>query len=123
MKNAINWFAVPAADIKRAVNFYNSIFGFEMKISDMGGQELAFFPIEDQEGVGGHLFQSNNTKPTTDGPLLYLNGGDDLQKILDKVESSGGKISTPKTQITPEIGYMAIFIDTEGNKMALHSPK
>lgn len=55
--------------------------------------------------------------------MLYLNGGDDLQKILDRVESAGGKITFPKTQITPEIGYMGIIIDSEGNRVGLHSPK
>jgi len=123
MKNAINWFAIPATDINRAVKFFNAIFGFEMKVTNMEGTDMAFFPIQDQSGVGGHIFVSSKTKPTTDGPILYLNGGDDLKNILDLVEFSGGKIITPKTQITPEIGYMAIFTDTEGNKLALHSPK
>lgn len=124
MKNAINWFAIPAKDIDRAVKFLNTIFGFEMHKTEMGGVELAFFPIEDQaSGVGGHVYKSDVSKPTLDGPTLYLNGGEDLQSVLDKVESAGGKIMTPKTQIAPEVGYMAIFEDTEGNKLALHSPK
>ncbi|MBS1518631.1 MAG: VOC family protein [Bacteroidetes bacterium] len=123
MKNAINWFAVPAIDLNRSVKFFNTIFGFEMKIHNMGGQDMAFFPMESQEGVGGHIFVSEKHKPTSDGPILYLNGGEDLQPVLDRVEGAGGKIITPKTQISPEVGYMAMFTDSEGNKLALHSPK
>jgi predicted enzyme related to lactoylglutathione lyase len=58
---------------------------------------------------------------TTDGPLIYLNGNPDLQNILDKVEKAGGKIMVPKTEISPEYGFMAVFIDTEGNRIGLHS--
>jgi predicted enzyme related to lactoylglutathione lyase len=61
-------------------------------------------------------------KPSaTDGPLVYLNGNPDLQNVLDKVEAAGGKIMVPKTVISPEYGSMAVFIDTEGNRIALHS--
>ena len=122
MKNAINWFAILAADFNRAVKFYNSVFDFNLQLTQMGGSGIAFFPIEDG-GIGGHISKSDTFKPSENGPLLYLNGGEDLQKILDRVESSGGKITYPKTQITPEIGFMGIFIDSEGNRVGIHSPK
>jgi predicted enzyme related to lactoylglutathione lyase len=120
MKNAINWFALPAEDFQRAVKFYNSIFDFNLNVTKMNESDIAFFPIE-QGGVGGHIVQVEKFKPSENGPILYLNGGDNLQAILDRVESAGGIIKTPKTQITPEIGYMAVFFDTEGNRIALHS--
>jgi predicted enzyme related to lactoylglutathione lyase len=122
MKNTINWFSIPATDLGRAVKFYNSILEIEMKTEKMGDAEIAFFPIEDKEAVGGHIFATKEKRSTTDGPNLYLNGGDDLQTILSRVETAGGKVIQEKTQISPEIGYMALFIDTEGNKLALHSP-
>ena len=62
------------------------------------------------------------SKPSaTDGPLIYLNGNPDVQKVLDKVEHAGGKIMVPKTMISPEFGFMAVILDTEGNRIALHS--
>jgi predicted enzyme related to lactoylglutathione lyase len=57
-----------------------------------------------------------------DGVTIYLNGGDNLQVILDKVEKSGGRILIPKTLHADESGYFATFIDSEGNKIGLHSP-
>jgi hypothetical protein len=74
-------------------------------------------------GVGGALVYSDGFhKPSaTDGPLIYLNGNPDVQIILDRVEVAGGKIMVPKTQISEEYGYMAVIIDTEGNRIGLHS--
>ena len=73
--------------------------------------------------VGGALVDSGGFhKPSgTDGPLIYLNGNPDLQNILDKVEAAGGKIMVPKTVISPEYGDMAVIIDSEGNRIGLHS--
>jgi predicted enzyme related to lactoylglutathione lyase len=53
--------------------------------------------------------------------LVYLNANPDVQRVLDKVEKAGGKIIVPKTQISPEYGYMAVIEDTEGNRVAFHS--
>jgi predicted enzyme related to lactoylglutathione lyase len=82
------------------------------------------FPIENQmSGIGGALCHNKDFyKPSlTDGPLIYLNGNPDVQNVLDRVEAAGGKVLVPKTQISPEYGYMAVIIDTEGNRIALHS--
>jgi predicted enzyme related to lactoylglutathione lyase len=71
---------------------------------------------------GGAVVESEAYKPSaTDGPLIYLNGNPDVQVVLDRVEAAGGKIMVPKTEISPEYGYMAVFTDTEGNRIALHS--
>ena len=122
-KNAISWFEIPAVDLSRAQKFYEAIFGISMIPMDTPQLKMRLFPIEDMMGVGGSLCDSGGFhKPSaTDGPLIYLNANPDLQIVLDKVEKAGGKIIVPKTQISPEYGYMAAFIDTEGNRIALHS--
>jgi len=73
--------------------------------------------------VGGAIVDSGGFhKPSlTEGPLIYLNANPDVQQVLDKVEAAGGKVMVPKTQISPEYGYMAVMVDTEGNRIALHS--
>jgi predicted enzyme related to lactoylglutathione lyase len=123
MKNAINWFEIPATDIERARKFYESIFSFEMPELDIGdGLKMALFPAESGT-VGGTIIQNDDWyKPSdTKGPLLYLNANPDLQKVLDRVEEAGGEIIIPKRLITEENGYMAVIIDSEGNRVALHS--
>ena len=123
MANVLNWFEIPVTNMERAVKFYTAVFGYEaMYQTNMGGIDMAFFPMEG-EGVGGALCKGEGHNPTQDGSLIYLNGNPDLEKQISLVESAGGKLILPKTLITEEIGYMAIFIDSEGNKMALHSNK
>jgi predicted enzyme related to lactoylglutathione lyase len=120
MQNLINWFEIPVADLSRAKKFYGHILHMELKEVDMFGSKMAFFPA-DGENVSGALVQGDDYKPSTEGTLVYLNGGKDLETTLSKVEAAGGKIFVPKTQISPEMGYFAVFMDSEGNKMALHS--
>jgi uncharacterized protein len=122
-KNAISWFEIPAANLQRAQAFYEAIFGFSMIPLDLPNIKMRMFPLEDQMGVGGSLCDSGGFhKPSaTEGPLVYLNANPDLQLVLDKIEKAGGKIIVPKTEISPEYGYMAAFIDSEGNRIGLHS--
>lgn len=122
-KNAISWFEIPTEDINRAQKFYETIFDIQMIPMDMPQLQMRMFPTENQMGVGGALtFNKEFYKSSaTDGPLLYLNGNPDVQNVLDKIEAAGGKIVVPKTEISPEYGHMAVFIDTEGNRVALHS--
>jgi hypothetical protein len=76
-----------------------------------------------QNGIGGALCDSGGFyKPSsTEGPLIYLNANPNVQIVLDRIEAAGGKIIVPKTLISDDIGHMAVFIDTEGNRIALHS--
>lgn len=122
--NAISWFEIPALDINRAQKFYEAIFGLSLIPLETEQFKMRMFPLEDQRlGVGGCLIQSEGFyKPSTsEGVLIYLNGNPDVQRILDKVEEAGGKVVMPKTQISPEYGYMGLIIDTEGNRIGLHN--
>jgi predicted enzyme related to lactoylglutathione lyase len=123
MKNAISWVEIPATDLDRAQKFYEAIFQIQMIPMDMPNIKMRMFPLEDMMGVGGALCDSGGFhKPSaTDGPLVYLNGNPDVQIILDRVVAAGGTVIVPKTEISPEYGYMAVFIDSEGNRIGLHS--
>lgn len=120
MENLINWFEIPATDFNRAVSFYKAILGVEIKEAEMFGTRIGFFP-SDGKNVSGAVIQGEDYKPSMEGILVYLNGGDNLQTVLDRVEKYKGTVIVPKTQISPEMGYFGMFIDSEGNKMAVHS--
>ena len=123
MRNAINWFEIPAKDVKRAQKFYEQIFEFDMQSLNVGdGLEMAMFPA-DQDGVGGTIIKSEDwyNPSETHGPLLYLNANPNLQVILDRVQDAGGEVSIAKRLISEDNGYMAVIIDSEGNRIALHS--
>jgi uncharacterized protein len=120
--NAINWFEIPVTDMQRAKHFYQVIFSIHMEEMNMGEMQMSAFPYEDGSGrASGGLVKSEMHKPSTEGVVIYLNANPDLSTVLNKVEKEGGKVVLPKTQISPEIGHMAFFIDTEGNKIGLHS--
>lgn len=120
--NVLNWFEIPATDINRAKAFYENVFDIQMEQQEMMGMKMAFFPGEAGNGkASGGLVESPMHVPSQDGTTVYLNANPSMDNVVGKIENAGGKVIMPKTQITPEIGYMAFFIDTEGNKVALHS--
>lgn len=119
IKDYVSWFEIPAVDFHQAVHFYNQIFGIEMAQNITDVNAMAFFPVT--TGVGGAIISGPGSVPSDTGPLIYLNGGKDLSTVLNKVEDAGGRIVMPKTPIGEDAGYFAIFIDCQGNKLALHS--
>lgn len=123
MTNSLNWFEIPTLDFDRAKNFYEAIFETEMPIVEMPQFEakMAFFPADPEKGVGGSIIKNPDSRPTGQGCIIYLNGGDDLATPLARVEAAGGTIAVPKTSLGPH-GFFATFTDTEGNLVGFHSP-
>ena len=124
MNNAINWFEIPATDLERAQRFYETIFQIKMIPIDLPNIKMRMFPIDDpMQGIGGAVVNSGGFhKPSaTDGTLVYLNGNPDVQLVLDRVPEAGGTVMVPKTEISPEYGFMAVITDTEGNRIGLHA--
>ena len=120
--NVINWFEIPATDFARAMKFYSVVLNVTMEAmpSPDGKIQYGNFPFEyDGSVVSGGIVKMEGFEPSTKGPIIYLNGGDDLSIPLSRVEAAGGKITFPKTPI--ETMFMAEFIDTEGNRMRFHS--
>jgi uncharacterized protein len=121
--SVVSWFEIPSADLDRATRFYETLFGVQLTVMDLPGIKMRMFPVSDMMNhISGAVVNSDFHKPSaSDGVLLYLNGNPDVQLILDKVEAAGGHIAVPKTAISPEYGDMAVIIDTEGNRIGLHS--
>ena len=121
--NALNWFEIPATDIERATKFYEAIFDIKMFQMEMMGMKMAMFPPNAQSGKsGGGLCQSPMHTPSKTGSIIYLNANPDLQLVLDRIDSNGGKIVMTKTEIGGN-GFMGFFEDSEGNTVGLHSTK
>jgi len=122
-KHAIDWFEIPTADYERAIAFYEAIFQFKMHSMELANRlRMAMFPVDPAQAVGGALcHHPDYYTPAQNGTLVYLNADPDLAVVLGRVQKAGGKVTVPKTQISPEHGYMAVFLDSEGNRVALHS--
>lgn len=121
MNSYLSIFEIPATDISRATQFYSEIFDIEIENMEFPGMEMGLFPYQDQM-VTGVIVKGEGFVPSSNGVTIYFNAGDDLQFILDRVEVSGGKIMIPKSPHADESGFFAIFLDSEGNKIGLHSP-
>jgi uncharacterized protein len=123
MTNSINWFEIPVNDFSRAKKFYETLYNAEIMEMPHPMYKYGMLPADMQNGgVGGGIVQGEGFEPSTKGTIVYLNGGEDLSVALSKVENAGGKIIMSKTAIGAN-GFMAQFIDTEGNRIALHSMK
>ena len=123
-EHAVVWAEIPVLNFDRAKEFYEKIFEFEMYVEKMGAHHLGFLPMQkDSKGVGAAIVQGQDYTPSSLGSKVYLYGGDDLDEVLKRVEPADGKIIQHKKKITDEIGYFAVFEDTEGNHVCLHSMK
>jgi predicted enzyme related to lactoylglutathione lyase len=118
MQTAITWFEIPVQDMARATRFYNTVLAIELEPMEAMDTKNAFFPFHN--GVGGSLTQAEGYVPNAHGPVIYLNAGEDLAPALARVEAAGGNVALPKTSIG-ENGFIAFLIDTEGNRIGLHS--
>lgn len=122
-RNVVGWFEIPVKDLDRAIAFYEKVFDFKLNKQTLGPLEMAWFPMLDEKpGSTGTLVKHEMYTPSEDGVLVYFTAhSGDLANELSRVEDAGGKILQPKKQISEEYGYMALILDTEGNKVALHS--
>ena len=119
MKNTINWFEIPATNFDRAVKFYSTIFAVELHTEVVMGVQSGIFPNHDQSAVNGAIVFGEQYAPSSTGSVVYLNADHQLDAILSRIEAAGGKIVLPATDIG--FGFIAHFLDTEGNRVGLHS--
>jgi hypothetical protein len=125
-RNAVGWFEIPVTDMGRAMTFYATVFAIQLERHEMGPLDMAWFPsAEGRPGAAGSLVRHADAyKPSADGTLVYFTSrAGDLADELARVEPAGGKVLLPKREISPDVGYMALFLDSEGNRVALHSRK
>jgi uncharacterized protein len=119
---SVAWFEIPVLNMDRAIRFYETVFDCVLSRHIMGDTEMAWFPHNDNSpGAGGTLITSgDHYTPSHKGTLVYFSS-EDVSVELGRVEDAGGLVLQLKTQITPEIGYMGLFEDSEGNRIAIHS--
>lgn len=122
----ISWFEIPVTDMDRAKKFYETVFKVEVSIQDFGGVLMGWFPPAEDitaPGISGSLVKQKDYIPSaTHGALVYFNSqSGDINDELSRIEAAGGKILQDKTLISNEIGYMGLFLDSEGNRVALYN--
>jgi predicted enzyme related to lactoylglutathione lyase len=121
-RDAIHWFEIPVTDIDRAQRFYETLLAQDLRREEMGPQALAIFAYDG--GIGGALMKSAQAPAasTTAGVIIYLNASPSLDAVLARAAELGARVLLPKLQLPGTIGFIAQIVDTEGNRIGLHSP-
>ena len=125
-QNIVGWFEIPVTNMERAIKFYETLFEIKLSRNTMGNLDMAWFPgnMEGPGAAGSLVYNPEMYKPSSEGTLVYFSSQyGDVSRELSKIEEAGGTVVMPKTLIAEDIGYMAICIDSEGNRIALHSQK
>jgi predicted enzyme related to lactoylglutathione lyase len=118
------WTDIPVTNLDRAIKFYSAILGQEVRKLSDGGTEYGLLPHEEQSASGclcvrGDSGGIDNT-PSANGPLIYLSVEDRLDEAVEAARANGGKVLRARQKIG-EHGLRAVIIDSEGNRIALHS--
>ena len=128
--NAMVHFEIPADDVERAKDFYNTTFGWTFNKFDM----------PQDSSTGGEPYYGVMTTPVGDDmmpknpgeinglmkriqpgqPMMSYLNVDDIDAALEAVVTNGGQVCMPKTEIAPGMGWIACFNDTEGNMLGMH---
>lgn len=120
--NMIGWFEIPVIDMDRAKKFYEEVFDIEIQIQDFQGTLMGWFPFsESKPGAAGSLIKNKAYSPSEDKGVLIYFSATDISAQLKKVLELGGKVLQAKSLISEDVGYMGLFVDSEGNRIALHT--
>jgi predicted enzyme related to lactoylglutathione lyase len=122
--NVVGWFEIPVINMERAIRFYEHVFDFKLNRQQIGPLEMAWFPwVDSGQGAPGSLVLNKDLyKPSREGVLVYFTAhSGDVAVELGRVKGAGGEVLVPKTLIKEDIGYVAVILDSEGNRIALHS--
>lgn len=126
-QNSVGWFEIYVDDMDRAKAFYETVFQITLDTMAMPegseGMTMVSFPMVDMTAPGapGALVKMSEYGPSATGTIVYFNC-DDCGVEISRVEAAGGSVIKAKESIG-EYGYMALFTDTEGNTIGLHSVK
>lgn len=114
----ITWFEIPTTNFDRAIGFYENVFKVTLKREEMDGIAMAVFPHSEGQAAGA-VVNGAPYQPSADGACIYLYSTD-FDGALQRIQDNGGKVVLPKTSIC-ENGVIALFIDSEGNRIGLHT--
>ena len=119
--NTICWTDIPVTDLDRAIAFYSAVLA-DPVTRQKAGADFEFGLLPHKETASGCLVVCKDNKPSETGPLVYLSVEGRLDAAVEVVKSQGGTVLQEKHQIGP-YGFRVLILDSEGNRIALHSSK
>ena len=121
MTKPISWFEIPATDFDRARTFYETVFSVTLNCADMGPMKLGVFPYDQETQTGGCIQAGPGLVPASTGVIIYLDASPSVDELLLRVPAAGGSVALEKTALPPGMGCFAHIIDSEGNRVGVHS--
>lgn len=122
-QRAITWFEIPSVDFDRAIRFYETVLQTKLQREVIGGVPMAIFGHEDAATGGSIVYDPQQSKPSADGVIVYLNAGESVTSALDRAKRAGGVVRGSVIELPNKLGYIGYLLDTEGNRVGLHTPK
>lgn len=124
MNNPVGWFEIYVHDMPRARAFYQGLLGVTLtRLESPDGDdslEMWAFPMQDGSyGASGALARMPGMSAGGNSTLVYFSCADCAVEAA-RATPHGGRLEQPKTSLGP-YGYMALVVDTEGNRIGLHS--
>lgn len=120
--NVVGWFEIYVDDMKRAKNFYETVFSRKLERLENPEIEMwAFTGDSNSYGAPGALVKMQGFGAGRNSVLVYFSCHD-CSVEESRVLKSGGKVEKSKFSIG-QYGYISLVFDTEGNMIGLHSLK
>ena len=121
MTNPIVWVDIPVKNLNRAMRFYSAVLELTLKKEEFTTLSIGLVPQGAGEvGVCLFPYSEEDHQPSLHGPLIYLNCEGRLAEALEEVDNCGGRVLKGRHSIGG-MGWRAIVVDPEGNRIALHS--
>jgi len=117
--SAVVWAEIPVIDLQKAMTFYSTVFGFELKLNEMGPNPMADISYQGGAGVSGHLYPGQPAR-NGEGPTVHLAVPDTVEEAIERLRSAGGETNGVVIEIPP--GRFAYAIDPDGNSLGLFQP-
>ena len=119
--NVPAWFEIPAENLDRAQNFYETVFAQPLQRQNFGGLDMAVLRGGAKPNSSGALIAHEDLKPSVHGSIVYISV-QNLDPVLERVQAHGGDTLVPRTALPEGMGFFAQFRDSEGNRVGLWSP-
>lgn len=118
--NPVGWFEIFVQDMPRARTFYETVFNCQLDKLPVTELEMWTFPMSMEDyGAAGALVRMDGVASGGNSVLVYFSCADCAQEE-SRVVAAGGQVHKPKFSIG-EYGFISLVIDTEGNRIGLHS--
>ena len=126
MDHTIVHFEIPAKDVEKLKKFYADLFGWRIEKAqgdmNMDYWLLGTVPVDKQmrplrPGVNGGMYK----KQSRDSVPVNYYSVESADEFIAKIKKLGGKIMTPKQEV-PNVGWIAVATDPEGNQFAILQP-